>query len=125
MTASEVLETAMSFLPDKLRDNPELSDYIVPWLNVLLQECLPVENSLRQFKGLESLTEAQKIQSAGDELIYQDEITRVALPYGVADRVFVDDDNDYRSQDMRGRYVNALKEAAKARVDESVVDVYA
>ena len=125
MTASEVLETAMSFLPDKLRDNPELSDYIVPWLNVLLQECLPVENSLRQFKGLEPLTEAQKIESAGDELIYQDEITRVALPYGVADRVFVDDDNDYRSQDMRGRYVNALKEAAKAWADESVVDVYA
>lgn len=125
ITVNDVLVTAMGFLPDRQSDNPELSDFIVGWINLLLQECLPTENSIRHAKGLPLLDAAPMVSSVTDVIDYQDEITRVALPYGVAYYVYIDDDNEYRSQDMRGRFVNALDEAQKAWLDESVVDVYA
>ena len=49
--------------------------------------------------------------------------TPVALPYGLASDMMRDDDNDYRCQDFRQKYVLALSEAVRA-LPEPVRDVY-
>ena len=54
---------------------------------------------------------------------YSDVLVEVALPYGLASDMMRDDDNDYRCQDFRQKYVLALREAVRA-LPEPVRDVY-
>lgn len=118
MTVQEVYEAAISMLPEQPADNPELQNYILLWINLLLQEALPTENSIRQFEGERELAAAPVMRNMSEELPYHDAIVRAALPYGMAAFAFIDDDNDYRSNMMRTRFVTALNEAAKARTGE-------
>ena len=50
-------------------------------------------------------------------------ILRTALPYGLASEFWRDDDNDYRTQDFRAKYISALGELQQA-TPEPIADVY-
>ena len=123
MTGQEIYETASAFLYEADNEAAERKRYSVPFLNLLLQECLETENSIRISEGLEPLETAQKITSLDDNIIYADSITRVALPYGVAAQFFQEAMDNFQAENYRAKYIAALSEARKL-VFVDIVDVY-
>lgn len=123
MTGREVFQLALSYIFE-MTDTGTLEPFAVGWLNVLLAEALPTENSLRARDGEAALPAAPVLENLDEPVPYHMELTRVALPYGMASWMYAEDDNDYRSQDYRGRFISALAEAMRLQ-EGQVVDVYA
>ncbi len=122
MTAQEIYALSLSFLSEKPQKN-DLRDFILPWLNLLLQEALPYENQRRRGLGEAKLVVAPVITAWEQEVPYGADLVGVALPYGLASLLFQDDDNDYRALMYRNLYLSALDDAAPYCPQE-VVDVY-
>ena len=125
MTGKELFALSAGYLSQSAADSEDLAEFAPGWLNVLLAEALPTENQLRGAAGLPPLEKAPVFTPATmDEPIpYSDVLVEVALPYGLASDMMRDDDNDYRCQDFRQKYVLALSEAVRA-LPEPVRDVY-
>lgn len=127
MKASKLFEEACTLLglpPEEADDLREMAPY---WMNLLLREILPHENMLRRKEGLSvlekpyQLTENKGLEA--EEIPYREALCGVALVYGLASQMFMEDDNDYRAQDFRNRYIAALREAEKCK-GETVADLY-
>ena len=118
MTGNDVFAAAAAYLSQSTADSEDLAPFVPLWLNVLLAECLPYENMLRARQGMELLAEAPRLsQGAMDtDIPYREVILRTALPYGLASEFWRDDDNDYRTQDFRAKYISALGELQQAGV---------
>ena len=125
MTGNDIFATAAAYLSQSVEDSEDLAPFVPLWLNVLLAECLPYENMLRTQQGMEPLAEAPRLtQDAMDaDIPYREVILRTALPYGLASEFWRDDDNDYRTQDFRAKYISALADLQKA-TPEPIADVY-
>ena len=123
MQANDVYALALSFLSEKTQQNP-LGDFSLNWLNLLLAEALPYENSLREARGEQALEQPPVLTDYQQEVPYSERIVRIALPYGLAEFMFCDDGDLYQAEKYRQRYVSALKEAQKYIICE-VEDVYA
>lgn len=122
MTADQIYTAAIAFISEKPQGN-ETKGFALHWLSSLLCEALPYENAIREGRGEALLPTAPLLTSWEEEIGYHDSIVRIALPFGLAAYLFTDDDNDYRSQDFRGRFINALREATPGVVGE-IGDVY-
>jgi hypothetical protein len=55
---------------------------------------------------------------------YDDELCCVALPYGLASILYSDDDDEFKAQDFRARFISALKDTQKV-AEEETRDCYA
>lgn len=125
MTGNELFALSAGYLSQTLSDSDDIADFVPGWLNVLLAEALPTENQLRTLEGLPPLETAPRFtkDTMDEEIPYSDLIVEVALPYGLASDMLRDDDNDYRCQDFRQKYILALNEIMQAR-PEPVQDCY-
>lgn len=125
MTGNELFALSAGYLSQTLTDSDDIAEFVPGWLNVLLAEALPTENHLRALEGVPALTQAPQFtkETMDEEIPYSDLIVEVALPYGLASDMLRDDDNDYRCQDFRQKYILALGEIVKAR-PEPVQDCY-
>ena len=122
MTLEELYTLSLSFLAEKPQNN-DLKTFIIPWVNLLLQEALPYENTIRHYRNEPILEKAPTLNDWQEEIPYCEEIVRVALPYGLASFIFQDDDNEYRTERYRNLYVSALMEIMKAW-PRDIIDVY-
>lgn len=123
MTVKEVYELGVSYLPEVPSDNPDLQQFVVGWVNVMLVETFEVENSIRAWEGGELLTAPQVVKSINDDLVYHESLTVGAFPFGIAANAFVDDDNDYRSNKMGQFYTRGVNAATKY-IPHKINDVY-
>lgn len=123
MTAQEIYSLALAFLSETTQETNDVQQFTLGWLNLLLQEALPYENAFRKVNNMPLLEKAPQLTGFTDEIPYNDNITRIALPYGLASFYFIDDDNDYRAQDFRGRYINALSETCPY-AQSTMLDIY-
>ena len=125
MTGNEVFAAAAAYLAQTRPDSEEWKPFVPHWLNLLLQESLPYENAWRTIQGMELLKEAPILtQERMDEpLVYHEALVRTALPYGLARDFWRDDDNDYRANDFRARYIAALEDCLQAEA-QTVKDCY-
>lgn len=123
MTGQEIYETASAFLYEKDNEDAESKNFSVPFLNLLLQECLETENSIRLQKGEEPLKQAPVITSLDETIAYADAITRVALPYGVAAQFFQEALDNFQAENYRAKYIAALNDARKLAF-VPIVNVY-
>ena len=126
MSGNDIFALAAAYLGQSVDESADVAALVPCWLSVLLAEALPTENQLRALDGRPALEQAPAL-TQGDmdgEIPYADSLVRVALPYGLASDMLRDDDNDYRCQDFRQKYVLALAEAVRAG-SEPVRDVYA
>lgn len=113
MTGQEIYNLALSFVPEMQSEVPDLDSYKVGWMNLAIAEALETENSIRRFYGEEELLTAPRLVVLSESVPYHDVICQTALPYAVAEHAFVDDDNDYRSNKARTKFIAALNSAAK------------
>ena len=130
MTAQEIYIAALANLFEYPEKDVDFKAFFPDFLNLLLQEALPTENAIRTAKGQEILAAAPIIADMQDAVPYDDMITRVAFPYGVASLYFRDDMDNFNAQDYRARYINALRDALDyammhAKEQGMVIDVYA
>ena len=122
MKVNEIFALARSFLGEKAAAYNN-TVFVPAWLNLLLTESLPYENSVRRAEGKPELKAALQINSLDDEVDYADSITKAALPYGLAFFFHNEDGEKYQAQLMRNAYISALRSAAIA-FEETIEDVY-
>ena len=123
MTGLEIYKAASAYLYERDNEDEESKEFSVPFLNTLLMEALPYENSIRLSKGMPELETAPTIISLNDTIDYHDSITRVALPYGLAALYFAENLDNYRGNLYRAQYLSALGDAVRI-TPNVVIDVY-
>lgn len=123
MTAQQIFELASSFLYERDGDDADSKHFSLGFLNVLLQEALSVENSIRKHNGQDVLTSAPLLSALSETVPYADAITRVAFPYGLAANFYAEAMNTFQAENYRAKYVAALNEARKYTLD-TIVNVY-
>lgn len=97
----------------------DFDSYSPTLLDSLLVEALPYENAIRAQRGDEELTSAPEITTIDSTVLdWDDRITRVALPWGLAAALLFDDENRKAESVMfRNEFVSALEDAAPAVPD--------
>ena len=123
LTGQEVFKRASAFLYEQPGDAEDSQRFSIDFLNVLLIEALPYENSIRRFEGAEELELAPQLTGLNEEIPYHYAISGLALPYGLASALFEEDLDNYRGQMYRNRYIQALYDSQKFNLT-SVEDVY-
>ena len=123
MTGKDIYILASSFLYEKDGEDADSKTFSVGFLNILLQEALDVENSIRAYEERELLKSAPMLKTLDEEIEYADSITRAALPYGVAAQFFQEAMDNFQAENYRAKYISALNSARKITF-ESIVDVY-
>lgn len=83
-TVRDIYVIAAAFIGDREYDDTDERDLSVPYMNVLLQETLNCENSIRKMHDEPLLGTAPVIDSLDNGLVYHDELVRAAFPYGLA-----------------------------------------
>lgn len=126
MKAINIVELAVPYIGQTLEDSEDLIELARPMLNTALQEVLGTENSIRKQAGREELAEAPYLEKTdlSEDVPYDPALTRRALPYWLAYRFLLEDDQGARAQLYYNEYVNAVKEAQKM-ISTEVEDVYA
>ena len=82
-------------------------------------EALPYENAIRAQRGDAELTSTPEVTAIDSTALdWDDRITRVALPWGLAAALLFDDENRKAESVMfRNEFVSALEDAAPAGPD--------
>lgn len=94
------------------------------WLTVLLSEALDTENNIREAEGRERLAAAPFIRSLEQDIDYSQAILVNAVPYGLGEKLWQDDEKAYNARDFRARFINALAQCGRA-VPMAMEDYYA
>lgn len=123
MTVNELYKVGLSLLPTNKEDDNNLEQYMIGWVNILLAEALPTENSIRESHGLEDLDTPPYVTTLNDTIPMDARIVNAAFPYGIAEHMSKDDNDSYWAQDFRARYISALNDCLKMN-PEKIVDVY-
>ncbi|MDD3400717.1 MAG: hypothetical protein PHT58_03705 [Eubacteriales bacterium] len=123
MTGQDIYIMASALLYERNNEDMDSKDFSIPFLNLLMQEALPVENSIRFAKGEAQLDSAPYLTSLDETIAYSDEILRGALPYGLAARFFTEAMDNYNAAECTARYVNALNSATRF-TEEPITDIY-
>ena len=123
MTVKECYEHAVSFLPEKPEENPDLQKFMVAWCNILLAENFENENFFRRANKTEELPSPGTVFSPEDEIPYNERLVKTAFPYGMARWVFRENDDISASHEYYSLYIVAAKEATPV-LETEIEDVY-
>lgn len=123
MTGQDIYVLASSFLYERDNEDYDSKEFAVGFINILLQESLFYENSIREWMQRDLLNAAPKIESLNEEIDYDDQITRIAMPYGLASWFFQEAMDNFQAENYRNKYLSALNDAMKLNMADAV-DVY-
>lgn len=112
MTVRQVYAIAAAFIGDREGDDNDERDFSPIYMNVLLQEALPAENSIRKANGSAELTIAPT-PGIDDAIPYSDKIVRGALPYGLAWQYHQDAGNLGLASQYRNMFIEGVENAKK------------
>ncbi len=118
-TIKRIYTLALAKIIEAPGTDVDYDSYSPPLLDSLLVEALPYENAIRAQRGDEELTSAPEITTIDSTVLdWDDRITRVALPWGLAAALLFDDENRKAESVMfRNEFVSALEDAAPAVPD--------
>lgn len=111
MTAQKLLDNALALILTSSVITPEYSACAVPLINQMLAEITPYDNIIRAERGLPRQA-GMLILSLGDELPCQDRLASAALPYGLAAKLLIDDDELAKAAFFHNQYISACEMAA-------------
>lgn len=118
-TIKRIYTLALAKIIEAPGTDVDFDSYSPTLLDSLLVEALPYENAIRAQRGDEELTSAPEITAIDSTALdWDDRITRVALPWGLAAALLFDDENRKAESVMfRNEFVSALEDAAPAVPD--------
>lgn len=123
MTAQEIYRLASALIFERTGADEDFEHFFLPFINILLPECLDTENSIRLYEGRETMKEAPFVVRMDEDIPFSSVICRTALPYGIVSHYYQDDMDNYKADLYRARYISALTDASKA-VPMSIIDIY-
>ena len=115
-TIKRIYTLALAKIIEAPGTDVDFDSYSPTLLDSLLVEALPYENAIRAQRGDEELTSAPEITTIDSTVLdWDDRITSVALPWGLAAALLFDDENRKAESVMfRNEFVSALVDAAPA-----------
>ena len=117
MTGTELTMRALAlFSETEIEDYRELA---LTHINILLDETWKQNNRMRRKAGLEEMKERLQLGGLDDDITYEAELVRQALPYGLAAKLYFDEEDNARLSMFNEEYANRLN-ACDAFVVESV-----
>lgn len=118
-TIKRIYTLALAKIIEAPGTDVDFDSYSPTLLDSLLVEALPYENAIRAQRGDEELTSAPEITAIDSTALdWDDRISRVALPWGLAAALLFDDENRKAESVMfRNEFVSALEDAAPAVPD--------
>lgn len=118
-TIKRIYTLALAKIIEAPGTDVDFDSYSPTLLDSLLVEAMPYENAIRAQRGDEELTSAPEITAIDSTALdWDDRITRVALPWGLAAALLFDDENRKAESVMfRNEFVSALEDAAPAVPD--------
>ena len=117
----DLIVGTMGLLPSNASTYQEV---YIPVLNTILSHTFNLENVNREYKGLDLLEESQKVTTMSDTLLYQDNVLRNVVIFGVAQLFALSDDDTLRSGFFEQRYADGMNREDKTIMSE-IVDYYA
>ena len=111
MTVRQLYEQACALIYEIPDDDDDMKDAFPAILNQIAAVCVQYENQYRILRGQEAMSIPPMYTSADDqsELPFVDEITRVAMPYGVQSK-FLESDDDKKAESVLAynKFIDAL-----------------
>ena len=108
MTGTQLLASAAALFNDS---NP--ADYnaiALPSLNILLAETFEINNRLRAAAGKALLTSILQLTALTEAITYEDKLVMMAMPYGLAEKLIMDDRDSSLWNVFHMKYVNHLND---------------
>lgn len=104
MKASEIFEffVALTF-SNTQADKDDYAQFFLPTLNMLLRDNFEINNTLRLARGKEAFKNTPFIKDISEEVEYEEEFTRLILPFGCAGYIYADDDPNMAA-DYKNKY---------------------
>lgn len=97
MTVNDIYTAALALLGEFPEQDSESVTVMISLLNTLIADCFDINNTLRIYKGKEKLDDIPFIESLDDEVVYEPELCRDGLVYGLASLLILEDDTDRAS----------------------------
>ena len=116
MTAYQLYENALHLISEAPDTAGYSDEQAISIINMVLFETFRINNSIRIFNALEKLTEPQQITALTDELTYVDELLISVLPYGLASKFLMADNEVDKGQLYQELYANTLNDSAKTNI---------
>lgn len=123
MTGSEVYEQAIGLMATPPDDAAVYKQFALSAINAALAESFSINNSMRLFLGKEELEGIPLLGALSEEIPYEEELVRSALPYGVCSKLYIDEDDMARVVYYHNLYIQFANACAKLVAGE-VEDVY-
>ncbi|WP_101908872.1 hypothetical protein [Marasmitruncus massiliensis] len=124
MTAKEVYSAALTLLLETEQTAGDYDNFAIPFLNILLPETFKTNNLLREIREKEPLTEIPKVENLTDDIPYEPELLRTAIPYGLAAKLVYDDNDMSKVSYFSSMYESAVNSFSEM-LPQEVEDVYA
>lgn len=118
-TIKRIYTLALAKIIEAPGTDVDFDSYSPTLLDSLLVEAMPYENAIRAQRGDAELTSTPEVTAIDSTALdWDDRITRVALPWGLAAALLFDDENRKAESVMfRNEFVSALEDAAPAVPD--------
>ncbi len=110
MTGQKIYEIACSLLFEEPGVDKFFHSSAVNLINVLISEAVPYQNNRNRAQGKPEI-QAFDLLTLEDDVPLDDPIVKIALPYGLASYFYQDEEDNFRAQDFRGRFIAALEDA--------------
>lgn len=124
LTGKQIFGMAAAMVSENSATYADMLPFSIQYLNIILQECLEIENSIRRAAGETELTEAPWLATIDDEVTYHAQLTRTAFPYALLEHMYEEQMNYSMADKYRAKYEVALMRAEKMQF-EDITDVYA
>ena len=108
MNVKEIFAMAAALIGDHANDDPDELELSVPYMNILLQEALECENSMRERDGQAVLAAAPLVTGETDIIPYHDDLVRAAFPYGLAWQFHQESGNFSLAAQYRNMFIDAV-----------------
>jgi len=115
MTGKELLVRALALFAET-----ETTDYealALPYIDMVLAETFDTNNRIRTAAGKAVLTEMPELASLADTLPYEDKLVKLALPYGLAAKLYFDEEDNPRLTMFNQEYADRVNRCDKAVVE--------
>jgi hypothetical protein len=107
-TVKDIYVLGAALIGDHEGDDPDEELFAIPYMNILLQESLGCENSIRAAHGETELTAAPIVTSIEEELEYHDQLVRAAFPYGLVWQYHQEAGNHGLAAQYRNMFIDAV-----------------
>ena len=124
MTGNEIYFAALGLLGESSSSAGDYDEEVVlQKINIMLPEVYPYNQNIRESQGLEKMKECPFLAALSEEVPFESNIVRMALPYGLASKLAYDDDEAGKASYFNGMMATVLQ-GMTPYVSDGVIDVY-